>query len=354
MRETDIVIIGAGPIGIELAVAIKKAGMDYLHLEAGQVGATMQWWAPGTKYFSSPERIEIAGVPLIVHSEEKATRENYLEYLRAVVGTHQLDIETYTRVMQIEKNDSGFTLRTARSFHGVGGEAELDFNPDTLDELEPIHAKRIVLAIGDMHLPRMLGIPGEDLPHVSHYLGDVHQYANQPVTIVGGKNSAVEAAIRLFRAGAKVTMVHRGAWFDPDRIKYWLYPEIEYLIKKDKIRYIPHANLTSITPTHATLDTGESIESRFVLLLTGYVQRPDLFEQLGVELVGDDRKPRHDLKTMETNVAGVYVAGTGSAGTQSRTKVFIETSHVHVDRILASLQGGVSDVIAEDYTLEES
>jgi thioredoxin reductase (NADPH) len=354
MRETDIVIIGAGPIGIELAAAIKKAGMDYLHLEAGQIGATMQWWAPGTKYFSSPERIEIAGVPLVVANEEKATRENYLDYLRSVVGTHNLDIETYTRVMRIDIDDNGFTLHTARSFHGVGGQEELGFDPTALDDLEPIRAKRIVLAIGDMHLPRMLGIPGEDLPHVSHYLGDVHQYANQPVTIVGGKNSAVEAAIRLFRAGARVTMVHRGEWFDPDRIKYWLYPEIEYLIKKDKIRYIPHANVTSISPTHATLDTGESIESRFVLLLTGYVQKSDLFDQLGIELLGDDKKPRHDLKTMETNVAGVYVAGTGSAGTQSRTKVFIETSHVHVDRILASLQGDVSEAVAEDYTLEES
>jgi thioredoxin reductase (NADPH) len=354
MRETDIVIIGAGPIGIELAAAIKQAGMDYLHLEAGQVGSTMQWWAPGTKYFSSPERIGIAGVPLIVADQEKANRENYLDYLRTVVGTHQLDIETYTRVLSIDKHNDAFVLHTARSFHGVGGPDEQRFDASTLSQLEPIRANRIVLAIGDMHTPRMLGIPGEDLPHVSHYLGDVHQYANQPVLIVGGKNSAVEAAIRLFRAGADVTMVHRGQWFDPDRIKYWLYPEIEYLIKKDKIRYIANANVTQITTKHATLDSGDQIEARFVLLLTGYVQNPDLFTQLGVELVGDDRKPRHDLKTMETNVPGVYVAGTGSAGTQSRTKVFIETSHVHIDRILASLQGAVSDAVAEDYPLEES
>lgn len=354
MRETDIVIIGAGPIGIELVAALKHAGLDYLHLEAGQIGSTMQWWAPGTKYFSSPERIEIAGVPLVVADQEKANRENYLDYLRAVVGTHQLDIETYTRVTKIDKDDNGFTLHTARSFHGVGGPDEQHFDASALSDLEPIRAKRIVLAIGDMHTPRMLGIPGEDLPHVSHFLGDVHQYANQPMLIVGGKNSAVEAAIRLFRAGAHVTMVHRGEWFDPDRIKYWLYPEIEYLIKKDKIRYIPHTNLTQISSTHATLDSGDSIEARFVLLLTGYTQNPALFEQLGVELVGNDRKPKHNLKTMQTNVPGVYVAGTGSAGSQSRTKVFIETSHVHIDRIVASLQGSVSDAIAEDYTLEES
>ena len=354
MRETDIVIIGAGPIGIELGVALKEAGMDYLHLEAGQVGSTMQWWSPGTKYFSSPERIGIAGVPLVVEHEEKATREHYLNYLRTVVGTFDLDIETYTRVTRIDKDNDGFTLHTARSFHGVGGPHEQGFDPSTLRELETIRANRLVLAIGDMHTPRMLDIPGEDLPHVAHYLGDVHQYANQPVLIVGGKNSGVEAAIRLFRAGAQVTMVHRGQWFDPDRIKYWLYPEIEYLIKKDKIRYIPSANVTQITPTHATLDTGDEIEARFVLLLTGYVQDPDLFTQLGVELLTDDRKPRHDLKTMQTNVPGVYVAGTASAGTQRRTKVFIETSHIHVDRIVAALQGRVSDKNPEVYTLEES
>lgn len=354
MRETDIVIIGAGPIGIELGVALQEVGMDYLHLEAGQVGSTMQWWSPGTKYFSSPERIGIAGVPLVVEHEEKATREHYLNYLRTVVGTFDLDIETYTRVTRIEKDDNGFTLHTARSFHGVGGPHEQGFDPSTLGELEPIRAKRLILAIGDMHTPRMLDIPGEDLPHVAHYLGDVHQYANQPVLIVGGKNSAVEAAIRLFRAGARVTMVHRGQWFDKDRIKYWLYPEIEYLIKKDKIRYIPSANVKQITPAHATLDTGEEIEARFVLLLTGYVQDPDLFTQLGVELLGEERKPRHDLQTMQTNVPGVYVAGTASAGTQRRTKVFIETSHIHVDRIVAALQGRVSDKDAEVYTLEES
>lgn len=354
MRETDIVIIGAGPIGIELGVALRDAGLEYLHLEAGQIGSTMQWWAPGTKYFSSPERIAIAGVPLVVEHEEKATREHYLNYLRTVVGTFGLDIETYTRVTRIEKDNGAFVLHTARSFHGVGGPQEQRFDPTSLDELRPIRARRIVLAIGDMHTPRMLGIPGEGLPHVSHYLGDVHQYANEPVLIVGGKNSAVEAAIRLFRAGAQVTMVHRGAWFDPDRIKYWLYPEIEYLIKKDKIRYIPRANVTRITPAHAALDTGDEIQARFVLLLTGYVQNPDLFEQLGVELVGDSRKPKHDLRTMQTNTPGVYVAGTASAGTQRRTKVFIETSHIHVDRIVAALQGRVTDKDAEVYTLEES
>ncbi len=353
-HQTDIAIIGAGPIGIELAVAVKKAGFDYIHLEAGQIGATMQWWAPGTMYFSSPERIAIAGVPLIVADQEKATRENYLDYLLAVVGTHQLTINTYTRVVGITKSDTGFDITTARSFHGVGGPEELNYTPPTTPGSTTIHAKRVVLAIGDMHAPRLLDIPGENLPHVSHYLGDVHQYANQRVLIVGGKNSAVEAAIRLFRAGAKVTMSYRGENFDPDRIKYWLYPEIEYLIKKNKIEFIPHSTVESINEQSADLNTGQSIPADFVLLLTGYKQDQSLFEQLGIELITDDRKPKVCLKTMETNVPGIYVAGTATAGSQQRTKVFIETSHIHVDRIVAALQNRVSDAAPEDYWLEES
>ena len=350
--HTDIVIIGAGPIGLELAVALKAANLEYIQLEAGQIGATMQWWAPGTKYFSSPERIAIAGVPLIVADQEKATRENYLDYLLAVVGTHQLKVQTYTRVVGIKQTSSGFDITTVRSFTGVGGPEEPNYTPPS--STQTINAKRIVLAIGDMHTPRMLGIPGESLPHVSHYLGDVHQYANQRVVIVGGKNSAVEAAIRLFRAGAQVTMSYRGEKFDPDRIKYWLYPEIEYLIKKDKIKFIPHSTLESINEQAVILNNGESIPADFVLLLTGYEQDQSLFKQLGINLVSDDRKPQFNLKTMETNVPNIYVAGTATAGSQIRTKVFIETSHIHIDRIVAALQNRVSDAAPEDYWLEES
>ncbi len=354
VQHTDIVIIGAGPIGIELAAALKAANLEYLHLEAGQIGSTMQWWAPGTKYFSSPERIAIAGVPLIVADQEKATRENYLDYLLAVVGTHQLDIQTYTRVTGIDKTDTSFNIQIVRSYTGVGGPEERNYSHDPSTPTKVIKARRVVLAIGDMHTPRMLNIPGETLPHVSHYLGDVHQYANQRVLIVGGKNSAVEAAIRLFRAGAQVTMSYRGERFDPDRIKYWLYPEIEYLIKKNKIEFIPHSTLESINAQSVVLNTGHTIPADFVLLLTGYEQDQSLFEQLGIELVTDDRKPKICLKTMETNVPNIFVAGTATAGSQQRTKVFIETSHIHVDRIVAALQNRVSNAAPEDYWLEES
>jgi thioredoxin reductase (NADPH) len=236
----------------------------------------------------------------------------------------------------------------------VGGPEEVNFKSKEQTTSETYHAKRIVLAIGDMHTPRMLNVPGENLSHVSHYLGDIHQYANQRVLIVGGKNSAVEAAIRLFRAGADVTVSYRGDSFDPDRIKYWLHPEIEYLIKKNKIKFIPNSTVESISPRSVKLNTGNTVSADFVLLLTGYKQNQSLFEQLGIELLGEDRKPKMCLKTMETNIPRVFVAGTAAAGSQQRTKVFIETSHIHVDRIVAALQNRVSQATAEDYWLEES
>jgi thioredoxin reductase (NADPH) len=149
-------------------------------------------------------------------------------------------------------------------------------------------------------------------------------------------------------------MSYRGENFDPDRIKYWLHPEIEYLIKKDKIEFIPHSTLESINEQSVILNTGQSIPADFVLLLTGYQQDQTLFEQLGIELITDDRKPKMCLKTMETNVPNVFVAGTATAGSQQRTKVFIETSHIHVDRIVAALQGKVHNAQAEDFWLEES
>lgn len=328
MTTTDVAIIGAGPIGIECAAALKRAGVDHQIIDAGPVGATLCWWAPGTKFFSSPERIEIAGIPLVVPGQEKATREQYLDYLRLVAGAHDLAIRTHERVERIERTGD-FRLITPR---------------------EPLSARRLVLAIGNMHLPRLINVPGEDLPHVSHYLADPHMYFGQRVLIVGGKNSAVEAAIRLHRVGARVTMSYRGDAFNPKRIKYWLRPELEWLIDKGRITFLPRTFVREITPTNVAFErvnfnlrpTGQHFRHEFdtVLLLTGYDQDPAMFTQLGVELVTDQHAPRFDRATMQTNIEGVYVAGTAAAGSERQgVKTFIETAHVHVDRIVAHITG---------------
>ncbi len=344
-RQTDVAIIGAGPSGLELAIALKHAGIKFALIDAGNVGSTFAWWAPGTRFFSSPERIAIAGVPLITINQEKATRDEYLAYLRGVVQQFDIEVKSGTRVVHITGESSGFALSTK------GSGAEL-----------VSHGSRIVLAIGNMHRPRLIDVPGEDRPHVSHYLADPHRYFGRRVLIVGGKNSAVEAAIRLYRVGARVSISYRGEMFDPKRVKYWLRPELEWLISKGRITFHPQTEVEAIDEACVRLRStvaGQSpspLHVDDVLLLTGYVQDTVLFEQLGVELEGDERSPKHDSRTMQTNAAGAYVAGTAAGGSQTRARLFIENTHVHVQRIVRDIAGvDVPWKVEGDYaTLEEA
>jgi thioredoxin reductase (NADPH) len=340
--ETDVLLIGAGPIGIELAIALKQRGIRYEHLDAGQIGSTIAWYAPQTHFFSSPERISIAAVPLQTLDQTKATREEYLTYLRAVVLQFDLRIATFERVVSLRKSaHAGFEAGFEAESIGTSGPRQW-------------RTRNVVLAIGDMHRPRIIGVPGEDLPHVSHYFGDPHQYFRRRVLIVGGQNSAVEAAIRCHRIGADVTLSYRGAEFDGNRIKFWLLPEIRSLIRDGRVRWLPSTVVCEIRGDAVVLDAGE-VAADSVLLLTGYEQDSDLFEQAGITLEGPGRRPHFDEQTMETNVPGLFVAGTATAGTQlGGVKEFIETSHVHVARIVAALTRTAPPVEAPSYELPES
>lgn len=336
MQEADVAIVGGGPIGIELNAALSKAGKRIAHFEAGAIGHTFAWWAPGTKFFSSPERIAICGVPLSTPDQGKVTGEAYRSYLLDVVRQFGLDVRTFERVESIEKTNDAFLLRIRKSAEGVGGP---DDPGKGFGEVDQLRARKVVLAIGNMHRGRLIGCEGEDLPHVSHYLEDVTRYFGRRVVIVGGKNSAAEAAIRLYRAGAHVTICYRQAAFDADRIKYWVLPELEWLIEKDRIAFKPKTNVVRVTPDDVELDTGERVKADDVLMLTGYVQDRTLFDQLGVELTGEIERPVLDRTTMESSVPGVFIAGTACGGSQNRAKVFIENSHVHVDRICRAIAG---------------
>lgn len=337
MPETfRVAIIGAGPIGLELAVAFKQAGIDYVQFDAGAIGSTILWYPPQMLFHSSSDRVGIAGVPIQVPNQQKVSREEYLAYLRMVVQQFGLSVRTYERVIGARKiRGSGFELTTQ---HREGQRR--------------YRVENVVLAFGAMHAPRLLNIPGEDLPHVSHYLGDPHQYFGQRVLIIGGRNSAVEAAVRCHRVGATVTVSYRRADFDSKVVKFWLLPEIRALIRDGLVQFLPRTEPIEIRPAAvvlapttsagALLTTGiaREVETDFVLMMTGYRQDSTLFEIFGVELRGDDRQPLHDPETMETNVPGVFVAGTAVAGTPPRkVTVIVETCHVHIPRIVGALTG---------------
>ena len=344
----EVAIVGAGPIGIELAVLLKRAGVRYIHFDARQIANTMTWWPRNTTFFSTTERLAIAGVPIQNNHQGRITGEDYIAYLRAVVEQFDLPIHSYEPVTSIQRSQDGFDLSTlpqtgARSYR----------------------AHRVVLAIGDMHYPNWLNIPGEDLPHVSHYFRDPHDYFRRRLLIVGGKNSAVEAALRCWRAGAQVTISYRKPTFDKDRVKHWLLPDLQAQIEAGTIVFLPETLPLAIRPGCVELlrlhdgrplpDETFEHTTDFVLLATGFRGDQSLLEMAGVELRGLNRMPVFDPATMESNVPGLYIAGTVAAGIQQRYTLFIENCHEHAAKIAAAVTGdrpgSVGDVATRNYEL---
>ena len=323
----DVAIIGAGPIGIELAVCLQQAGVRYIHFDAHQLGYTMSWWPRNTNFFSTTERLAIAGVPIQNNHQQRITGEDYLAYLRSVVEQFDLMINTYEPVTTLTRTADGFELETA-----------------PLAGPRHYRAARVVLAIGDMEWPNRLDIPGEDLPHVSHYFRDPHEYFRRRLLIVGGKNSAAESALRCWRAGAEVTISYRRPQLDSERIKHWLLPDLQAQIEAGVIGFLPATTLLEITPTHALLapvggGAPFAHPTDFVLLNTGFHGDQSLLRMAGVELRGENRVPVFDPATMETNVPGLYLAGTVAAGVQQRYTLFIENCHEHAGKITQAITG---------------
>ncbi len=329
MTETraHVALIGAGPIGIEIAAALKRSRIPCVHFEKHQIAHTISWFPAQMQFFSSIDRIAVAGVPIPYIDRSRCTREEYLAYLRSVVRQFDLSIRTFEPVERIVKTAKGFDI------HSILAEGEC---------VTRVH--KVILATGDTSRPNLLDIPGEDMTHVSHYLGDVHNYFDRRIVVVGGRNSAVEAALRCFRVGARsVTLSYRRGAFDRQRVKYWILPELEGLIERKEIEFLPRTVPVSISPgtvTLRSLDTDRmwDIPADAVLLMTGYRADMRLLRESGVHLYPPNDTPAFDETTMETNVPGLYVAGTAIAGTQESTyTVFIENCHIHAERIVASL-----------------
>lgn len=349
--STDTVIVGAGPIGIELAVELRRRNLDFKVIEAGPIGQTMAWWAPGTRWFSSNERIAIAGVPLVTTDQSKATREEYLTYLRSVVEQFDIKVRTFEKVIEIRRltddheSEFAFEIVSYRASQGASVAVGVSAEPTATRT----RCKQIVLAIGGTDFPRQLGIPGESLPSVDGYLREPHVYHGRDVLIVGGRNSAAEAALRLHHAGARVAISYRGDCLPQDGIKYWLAPELNGLIAAGRIqayfstvpRRVDHG---AVVLAHVSTGDEIVVPADDVLKLIGYEQDKSLLEQAGIELVDSTRRPAFDPATMQTNVPGIYVAGTAVAGTQSsKYKTFLENCHTHVQQIAADIQGNAAD-----------
>ncbi len=326
-ERRDVVVVGAGPIGLEVAAGLAAAGLDYVVVDGKEVGHTMTWWAPQTRWFSSNERIAIAGVPLVTPDGTKATREQYLAYLRTVVGTHDLNVRTFEPAVDVTRQgDSTFVVETApRSGRRT------------------IACRAVVLAVGGTDVPRRLDVPGDDLPHVDGYLREPHRYWNRRVLVIGGRNSAIEAALRIHHAGGRVTLSYRGEELPTKSIKYWLTPEITGLIKAGRINAHFGSTVHEITPTHVRLDRAGNtidVEADDVLSLIGYEQDKRLLRRAGIDLEGDGGRPVFDDETMQTSVPGLYIAGTAVAGTQSSSyKIFLENCHDHAAKIVRHLTG---------------
>lgn len=339
---SEVAIVGAGPIGLELAVNLKRRGIPYVQFDSRQIGHTISWWAPQTRWFSSNERIAIAGVPLVTPDGNKCTREQYLAYLRSIVTQFDLKVNTFSPISGIRREEDGIFTMLSSTRSG-----EITYQ-----------ARRVVLATGGTERPRFLGIPGEDLPHVSHYFGDPHLYFRKKLMIVGGRNSAAEAAIRCYNAGAQVSLSYRQEALPAKSIKYWILPELQGLIDAGKVKAYFNTTPVAIGAESVTLREKEgsttTCQADFVLLLVGYEADMGLFRSAGVHLSGPALVPEFNVQTMETNVPGLYVAGTAAAGTQERYALFLENSHVHVERIIAHVEGRVADLPTPSFAKPES
>jgi thioredoxin reductase (NADPH) len=319
----DVIIVGAGPSGLACAIEAEKSGLDYLVIEKGCVVNSIQHYPVQMTFFTTPELLEIGGLPF-VSGHEKPTRIEGLKYYRRVADTYRLKIHLYETVLRIWQEKDGFLLKT-RTQAGI--------------ERQYLSSK-IVLATGYYDIPNLLNIPGENLSKVSHYYTEAHPYYSQNVLVVGGCNSAAIAALDLYRAGAHVTLVHRRKELSR-RIKYWIKPDIENRIKSGEITAHFETTVTAVTPSQVVLRhvSGRCLEipNDFVFAMTGYRPDVEFFKSIGIEINPEDQKPSYCRENFESNIPGVYLAGVVVAGSMTN-EVFIENGRFHGEVIIRDIR----------------
>ncbi len=317
MQIENTVIIGAGPIGIACAISARRAGRDPLLIDAGAVVNSIVNYPIGMNFFTTPELLEVGGHPLVC-SGQKPTREEAMMYYRGVVRAEGIRTRTFTKLISCEATTSGLEcLMKAES-----GQFKMV-------------CQHLTLATGYYDNPKMLGVPGEDLPHVSHYFDEPHLGFDRDVVVIGGKNSAVEAALELFRAGARVTLVYRGKEFPPS-VKFWVKPDIINRIKAGEIAEKLETEVLRIDASGVAVTGPDGVEEVLkadrVFALTGFLPDTELFRRVGINIEPETGRPEHDDDTLETNVPGVYVAGSIKSGYRT-SDIFIENGRFDGDTI---------------------
>ncbi|MGD0800065.1 MAG: YpdA family putative bacillithiol disulfide reductase [Terracidiphilus sp.] len=319
----DLLVVGAGPTGLACAIEAQKAGLRVVTVEKGCVCNSLFHYPSHMTFFTTPELLEIGDIPF-PSPNAKPKRNEALQYYRLVAAHYRLDIRQYHRVERVTGADGGFTAHTVDRF-GRGGR---------------IQARKLVVASGYYDRPNNLHIPGESLSKVHHYYFDPHPYFGMDVLVIGGKNSAAIAALELWRSGARVTLVHRGPEIT-EHVKYWIKPDLENRIKNREIKAYFNAQAVEIAPDSVIIETPQgrvTLKNDFVFAMTGYHPDFDFLESLGVILEGEDRLPVCNLETLESNVAGIYLAGVIVAGARTND-IFIENGRHHGRQIAAALAG---------------
>ncbi len=321
MKKYDLICIGAGPTGLACAIEATRVGLTALVIDKGALCNSLLHYPVNMVFFTTPELLEIGDLPLVC-AAEKPTRLESLKYYRKTAEHFALEVRLYEQVTKLEGSDGNFVVSTVTE-NGTNG---------------TYRGAKIAVATGYYDLPNEVGVPGESLPHVSHYYTEPHSYWNQDVVVVGGKNSAAEAALDLWRNGSRVTMVHRDAQLGAT-IKYWVKPDIENRVKAGQIPMHFKSTVKEITNDAVIIESPEGnkrLPAKQVFLLTGYHPDFAFIESLGVRLDPVTKKPAMNPETHESNIPGVYLAGVVIGGRHT-SEIFIENGRFHGKQIALAL-----------------
>lgn len=317
IAEFDILIIGAGPIGLACGIEATKAGLNYVIIDKGCLVNSIYNYPLNMTFFSTSEKLEIGNIPFISHGN-KPVRSEALEYYRRVSTHWSLNIRLFESIECVESTSQGYLVKTQK---------------------ETLLTKSIVVATGFFDLPNLTGVPGESLPKVHHYYKEPHPYFGKKIVVIGAANSAVDVALECYRKNAFVTMVIKSSHIS-DRVKYWVKPDIENRINENSILAHFNSTVAYIKENEVGINTPQgliTIENDFVLSMTGYLPDFSFLEKLGIEISGEiSRIPRYNPDTMETNIKQIYLAGVICGGTNTH-KWFIENSRVHAEIIVKDL-----------------